>query len=110
VKTLLALTCGRCLEPFKYRIDCDLELLLAESLEDQDIDPDDVIWIHSDQADILPRVEEVIFSEIPLNPLCNPNCRGLCPECGANKNLADCSCQPEDIDPRWAKLKKLSLE
>ncbi len=110
VKTLLALNCGRCLEPFNYRIHCDLELLLAESPDGLDIDPDDVIRIHDDQADILSRVEEVIFSQIPLNPLCNPNCRGLCSECGANKNLTDCSCQPEDIDPRWAQLKKLSFE
>lgn len=110
VKTLLALSCGRCLEPFNYRIDCDMEILLAESLEDQDVDPDDIIWIYGDQADIFPRVEEVIFSQIPLNPLCSPNCQGLCPGCGANKNLTDCNCQTEDIDPRWAQLKKLSFE
>ncbi|MFO7841307.1 MAG: DUF177 domain-containing protein, partial [Fidelibacterota bacterium] len=39
--------------------------------------------------------------------LCSPDCKGLCPICGANLNHMNCSCKTENYDPRWDKLKEL---
>jgi len=44
--------------------------------------------------------------EIPLKPLCRPECKGLCPTCGADRNVAPCDCR-EEGDERLAKLKSL---
>ncbi|NLA05033.1 MAG: DUF177 domain-containing protein, partial [Firmicutes bacterium] len=42
------------------------------------------------------------------NPLCKPDCRGLCPGCGVDLNETTCSCEDESrIDLRWQKLKEL---
>ena len=59
-------------------------------------------------------LDELVFSDVildlPAKHLCNENCKGLCPQCGANLNLTECSCQEEDIDPRLAVLKRLLEE
>ena len=47
--------------------------------------------------------------ELPLAPLCNPDCAGLCATCGANHNLTRCECVTSEIDPRWAALRSLEL-
>jgi uncharacterized protein len=41
---------------------------------------------------------------------CRPDCKGLCPHCGQDRNLKECNCQDEVIDPRWANLQTFHLE
>jgi uncharacterized protein len=108
IATTLALTCGRCLEEFEFPISAKLRVSAAESAEYED--SGEMILIEDGQAEIMPRIEEEIFSLIPLNPLCSEECRGLCPFCGANQNLTSCSCENNDIDPRWQKLKQLNTK
>jgi uncharacterized protein len=43
----------------------------------------------------------------PLNPLCRPDCRGLCPQCGSDRNRGPCSCPPSG-DSRWEALRALA--
>ena len=52
-----------------------------------------------------PLVRDAIALELPFAPLCSPTCRGLCPRCGGDRNLGECSCT-EAIDPRWAALER----
>ncbi len=105
VSTTIALTCGRCLEEFEYSIISDLDFTASESLRYGDAD--ECILIQDKELEIMPRIEEEIFSALPLNPLCSEECKGLCPLCGINRNLSICSCEKNDIDPRWEKLEKL---
>ena len=42
---------------------------------------------------------------LPMKPLCDAACKGLCPGCGANRNVASCACVVDDTDPRLAALK-----
>ena len=44
---------------------------------------------------------------IPMKPLCRPDCKGLCAQCGADLNLGACACTPPKSDPRWAALSAL---
>lgn len=46
---------------------------------------------------------------LPVNPLCAPSCKGLCPVCGKNLNEASCDCTTETSDPRLAALKQLNI-
>jgi uncharacterized protein len=57
--------------------------------------------------DLAPLVRELSLIAIPMQPLCRPDCQGLCMECGQNLNEADCGCEVDDIDPRLAKLREL---
>jgi uncharacterized protein len=43
----------------------------------------------------------------PMQALCRPDCGGLCPHCGGNRNLGECQCDQEPSDPRWALLQAL---
>ncbi|MFB3072964.1 MAG: DUF177 domain-containing protein [bacterium] len=42
-----------------------------------------------------------------MQPLCHPDCKGLCSSCGSNRNLVPCSCSAEEVDERFAALKQL---
>jgi uncharacterized protein len=47
--------------------------------------------------------EQVLLS-LPVRTLCKPDCKGLCPRCGKNRNLEACSCEEASSDPRWEAL------
>ena len=52
-------------------------------------------------------MREQFFLALPMKPLCRPECKGLCPICGANRNRQECGCREEWVDPRLAGLKNL---
>ncbi|HJV09433.1 MAG TPA: DUF177 domain-containing protein, partial [Acidimicrobiales bacterium] len=62
-----------------------------------------------DSVDLEPLVREALVLDLPLAPLCEEDCRGLCPTCGADLNLGDCDCPPAETDSRWAALDVLRL-
>ncbi len=59
---------------------------------------------HIDLNDLL---REQFYLALPMKPLCKNDCRGICPQCGANRNLTKCDCNPHIEDPRMAGLKTL---
>jgi uncharacterized protein len=79
-------------------------------------DPEDGIELSAEDLDVLyyddlvvpfdPLVEEQVQLELPLKALCRDDCRGLCPMCGADRNLAPCACKPP-ADERWKTLRTL---
>ena len=58
--------------------------------------------------DLAPLLRELSLLGIPIQPLCRPDCLGLCPECGSNLNEGPCGCQLETLDPRLAALRRLA--
>lgn len=58
-------------------------------------------------VDLGPLVRQVSLLEIPMQPFCKPDCKGLCAECGQNLNEGSCDCAQDDLDPRMAILKSL---
>ncbi len=63
-----------------------------------------------DHIDLEPLAREALLVELPLVPLCSPDCRGLCPTCGAELNAGPCECAPAQRDPRWQVLDALKGE
>ncbi len=59
-----------------------------------------------DELDLEPLARDAVLLELPLAPLCSTECRGLCPDCGANRNTEPCACAPT-ADPRWSALDAL---
>lgn len=57
--------------------------------------------------DLGPLMREVAILALPMQPICKPNCQGLCMECGSNLNEGDCGCVDDDVDPRLAILGEL---
>lgn len=105
LKTAVEYTCSRCLAKFIRPLVLELSLVITEA-GDETVYEAEAIALNNDQADIKPYIEGIIFAELPLRPICQTDCRGLCPNCGKDKNTGSCACQIDDIDPRWEKLKK----
>ena len=60
---------------------------------------------HAHHLDLTEAVRQAVVLERPMQPLCRPDCRGLCPICGADLNETTCTCDDSLIDARWAKLR-----
>lgn len=58
-------------------------------------------------VDLAPLVRELTLLETPMQPICRPDCQGLCVECGQNLNEGHCSCEPDLVDPRLSALRQL---
>jgi uncharacterized protein len=92
--------CRRCLERASEEFETGTrELFTAKGTED-------TYPLSGDQLDVAPLVRDACILELPLAPLCSADCAGLCPECGANRNLEPCTCAPRG-DPRWSVLESL---
>ncbi|AKQ65205.1 hypothetical protein A176_002117 [Myxococcus hansupus] len=59
--------------------------------------------------DLDPIVREQLLLALPMNAVCREDCKGLCSQCGANRNEATCACDTKPVDPRLAPLKNIKL-
>jgi uncharacterized protein len=118
VRTMLRGTCRRCLEPCDVEAELDLEEVfypIAEvgevSLDDvPDEEEDEALWIDEHHTlDLSEVIRQGLWLADPAQALCRPDCAGLCPQCGGNRNLGECSCEEVPTDPRWAALQGLLL-
>jgi len=108
VKTRLGLPCSRCLMDFSLPIQTDIELEMVPASMASNSDADDeTIIFYGDLVDLSIPIHEAVFMAIPIIPICQADCRGLCPVCGIDQNQGECSCIKQEIDPRWEKLKNL---
>jgi len=113
----LGLQCGRCLEPFPLAVEQELDLFYLAHQADQEEEEEDevelsdrdmvVAYYDRGRLDLGEMIREQLFLAVPMKRLCREDCRGLCPHCGANRNVTDCACRPEETDPRLAPLKRL---
>ncbi|MDQ1635753.1 MAG: hypothetical protein QOJ32_2562 [Frankiaceae bacterium] len=112
--------CGRCLEPVTDELEVDLQELFVYSDErlrgkpgsgshngagvaDEDEEPKMV----EDLFDLEPTLRDALVLEMPLTPLCNEDCGGLCAGCGARLDDVEPDHSHELADPRWAALAQL---
>ena len=117
VQTTLELSCGRCLEPFRWTVDEPFELTYEprraftgdheREIADEDFSS---AFYDNDQIDLEQLIRERFEMSLPMKPLCRDDCQGLCPVCGTNLNRGTCSCKRDWEDPRFAALKKLRAE
>jgi uncharacterized protein len=130
VKGGVTVACSRCLAPVTVRFDERVrvtfmrpEHMPAEDASDDDAragadgDTDgvelgegelDVFPFDGETVDLEPLVREQFVLAVPYAPLCREECRGLCPQCGVDKNQGDCRCE-RPIDPRFMALQGLKL-
>lgn len=99
------LECAYCLDRFKQILHLNFVEMYAfpsHAIEDTElILPDDL------QIDLAPLMREYLYLDIPINPVCKPVCKGLCPICGENLNNSTCDHGEDPVDPRLSVLKTL---
>ena len=123
LRTTLQVDCGRCLEPYPVPLDAPFDLMFlpladvvaeaapagAGERPEREVQEDDlgVSFYKDDVIDLGEVMREQFLLALPMKPLCTPECKGLCPVCGANRNRETCQCRSEWVDPRMEPLKKL---
>jgi uncharacterized protein len=124
----LTVACSRCVEPVKLPIDERLMVTFMPKHEMPADDDDDekpakkddsdgpevaaedldLFPYEGEHVDLEPLFREQFVLAVPYAPLCREDCKGLCPQCGIDKNSSTCACE-KPIDPRLAALKNLKL-
>ena len=114
VRTMLELTCSRCLDPFPLPVDAKFDILFLPAsanvgVAEGEVQEEDVgVSVYKDDViDLTEVMREQFYLAMPMKPLCREDCRGLCPVCGINRNRETCSCQPVWVDPRFEALRSL---
>jgi uncharacterized protein len=115
------LTCSRCLAEFFIDVQDAFSLtylprpLMPEQQrpgEEAEVCEDEIglIPFDGDRIDLREGLQEQLVMALPVKPLCRPDCRGICPRCGADLNRSACRCTDSPVDPRLAVLKSLKLD
>ena len=110
--TIIKLPCTRCLEPVQAPITVDIEetfspvvdIFSGKKLAPPNNADAAILLTEHHLLDLTEVVRQGLFLSRPSRILCRPDCRGLCPVCGQNKNQADCNCRANHVDARWAGL------
>jgi DUF177 domain-containing protein len=102
--------CWRCLEEARVRLAVESEEFAAEGRRaDAPFDEDlDSAYVGELQLDVAGWARDAIAEAVPATILCREDCAGLCPTCGANRNVVDCGCIVVETDPRWEALREIS--
>jgi uncharacterized protein len=116
MRTMLQVLCRRCLEACSMEVELDLEeefypiVRIGEAPLDDvpDEDYDEALLIDEHHIlDLTEVIRQGLWLAGPAEALCRPDCAGLCPRCGGNRNLGECQCDRATTDPRWAALQTL---
>jgi len=105
LQTQTGLECVRCLTDFQQGLNINFTELYAFS--QRYVTDSGLLMPETGIIDLNPVLREYTVLEIPISPLCKPDCKGLCPICGNNLNESSCNHEDESGDPRLASLKSL---
>ncbi|MDR5683947.1 MAG: DUF177 domain-containing protein [Armatimonadota bacterium] len=106
------LVCSRCLRTFTGAIDATVEEIF-----DPGLPQGDAVWTDGGllvmpapyaEVDVTELVRQHLVLAVPYAPLCRADCAGLCPVCGADRNVTGCGCRTELADARWRALESIS--
>jgi len=118
LQTNVEMNCGRCLTPFVAPVSLELEEIFFPTIDvttgtvmPTPEDADEANRINDQHIlDLFEVVRQGLLLESDTTRYCRPDCKGLCPHCGQDKNSASCNCEEDVIDVRWAGLLELELD
>ena len=112
--TVVQMACARCLEPVPQNLSRKFDLLyrpLGADAGRQELSVTaaeaEISYYEGDGLLLEDVLREQVLLAVPLKAICREDCKGLCPHCGKNLNLAQCSCEEPVEDPRWSALKEI---
>jgi uncharacterized protein len=106
VSTRVTLECARCLREFGQELRARVQELFA--VDPAAAEEEGYAVLPDDRLALDTMIRDAVVLAFPSAPLHDPDCAGLCPVCGADRNSTDCGHQPEAVDPRWATLAELA--
>ena len=119
VQAEISMECARCLESYRQDIESEFSCVVRKLKQGENI-PEisddeeekggiDLIFLDHDRntLDLTEFIHDVFLLAIPSKPVCDENCKGLCPVCGHNLNEGECGCGKKPGDLRWQSLSGL---
>lgn len=88
--------CVRCLNEFQQPVQTQFQELYA--FKSNQVTDSELVLAEDANIDLAPLIREYLLLEVPIKPICRPDCRGLCLECGANLNETTCPHQAQVIE------------
>ena len=119
LETKIELVCARCLEPVVEEVSRSFDLFYAPLPKDRDTrhkedrlrdDDTEIAFYEGDGLFLADVLKEQVLLALPLKVICQSDCKGLCPNCGANLNHERCRCETHATDPRMAPLARLKQD
>jgi len=119
LETRVRLVCSRCLQEYEAQMASDFSLTYTRDVADgiaasnhhkeleltaQDLG---LIFFNGEEIDLIEGIQEQAVLALPLQPLCQQQCKGLCSKCGADLNKEDCTCDRTPKNSQFAALKNL---
>ena len=113
------LHCDRCLTAYEQDVELPLAFVVTDRSDDvsatddgagaRELEPEDLSLLSAvdGAVDLAVLVREQVELNLPMKPICDPACRGLCPQCGAEFEREVCTCAGERFDPRWSGLEAI---
>ncbi len=107
--------CGRCLKKYSFPVEKKFDFVLIpspNSAKSGELNRGEMglSFYASEEIDLSPFIREQVLLALPMRPLCEASCRGLCPSCGINLNGEACVCISPSGDPRMAFFRSLKLD
>lgn len=117
VHCTIVLECSRCLKEFPLVVDERFTVFYTEDRPGTLLDPELELAEHDllsagftgDEISLVPEISDQVLMQIPMKPLCDERCKGLCPVCGADLNESDCSCDRGGKSLPFAALSRLDV-
>lgn len=117
VRARVDVPCSRCLAAVGWDLDGDVRLRLVREMPEPEgseigVEEEDaeLFRVVDGRLELDEVVREQIHLQLPWKPICSEDCKGLCPECGADRNTTKCDCSERMIDPRLAPLLELKKD
>jgi uncharacterized protein len=108
--TRVVLECRRCLKDVEQDVQTHVDLLFAALGADEQEEAEGEVYpipARGTELDLAGPVREQLLLSVPQYALCREECRGLCPQCGTDRNQSECDCVSESARGPWDALKKL---
>ncbi|HUV70531.1 MAG TPA: DUF177 domain-containing protein [Terracidiphilus sp.] len=106
--------CARCVEPVEIPLEAEFDLIFRPTAADGEpaersitAEETEIGYYLKDSLLLEDVLREQVLLSLPVRTLCKPDCKGLCPRCGENRNSTACTCEVGPSDPRWQALSGL---
>jgi uncharacterized protein len=100
--------CVRCLTTVTDEVEVDVQELFTYA--ESEASDEEASHLDGELLDLEPVLRDAIVLELPFQPVCRPDCRGLCPQCGLDLNSVEEHGHDDAVDPRWSKLTQFETE
>lgn len=103
------LVCDRCLIKFEKELVSNFKVYYSSKYSESEEQNTRRLSLNNPVINLLNDVRSSLVLSLPIKLLCEENCKGLCPNCGVNRNQQECECPTQQIDSRWETLKSFQV-